>query len=83
MEEDKDDKYLDHLTAIQTQQEGIIEERRFSASGRRISITDAVFGDIQEGGPNYRDVCIGFSWLHLALNAHVEHRLAGWEQRSS
>jgi hypothetical protein len=48
----KDDKWLDHLSQQQTQQDGEIIERRFSASGRRISITDAVFGDIQEGGPN-------------------------------
>jgi len=48
----KDDKWLDHLTQTQTQKEGEIIERRFSASGRRISVTDAVFGDIQEGGPD-------------------------------
>jgi hypothetical protein len=52
MAEYKDDKWLDHLSQTQTQHEGEIVERRFSASGRRISITDAVFGDIQEGGPN-------------------------------
>lgn len=49
---EKDDKWLDHLHPTYTQQDGEIVERRFSASGRRISITDAVFGDIQEGGPN-------------------------------
>lgn len=54
MAEFKDDKWLDHLTTTHTQQEGEVVERRFSASGRRISITDAVFGDIQEGGPNVR-----------------------------
>ena len=48
---EKDDKWLDHLTPTQTRQEGEIV-RRFSASGRRISVTDAVFGDIVEGGPN-------------------------------
>jgi hypothetical protein len=52
MAEYKDDKWLDHLTQAPTQQDGEIIERRFSASGRRISVTDAVFGDIQEGGPN-------------------------------
>jgi hypothetical protein len=52
MAEYKDDKWLDHLTQTPTQQDGEIIERRFSASGRRISVTDAVFGDIQEGGPN-------------------------------
>lgn len=33
--------------------------RRFSGydtGGRRISIVDEVFGEIKEGGPNYRDV---------------------------
>ncbi|KAK5090174.1 hypothetical protein LTR64_006106 [Lithohypha guttulata] len=31
-------------------------ERRMSASGRRISTVDAVFGEIVEGGPDYRSV---------------------------
>lgn len=30
--------------------------RRYSAQGRRISTVDDVFGEIKEGGPNYRDV---------------------------
>ena len=60
MEEYKEDKYPD-LTSTQTRQEGTIEESRFSASGRRTSITDAVFGDIQEGGPNYRNVRMSLS----------------------
>lgn len=38
-------------------------ERRFSASGRRISVVDDVFGDIVEGGPNYRDV----GWIGTAI----------------
>jgi hypothetical protein len=38
-------------------------ERRLSASGRRISVVDDVFGDIQEGGPNYRDV----GWIGTAV----------------
>lgn len=33
-------------------------ERRMSASGRRISTVDAVFGEIVEGGPDYRSVSI-------------------------
>lgn len=45
-------KWHDHLTPTETRQEGEMVERRLSASGRRISVTDAVFGDIQEGGPN-------------------------------
>jgi len=28
----------------------------FSTGGRRVSITDDVFGEISEEGPNYRDV---------------------------
>lgn len=31
-------------------------ERRMSAQGRRISVVDDVFGEIKEGGPNYRNV---------------------------
>ena len=31
-------------------------ERRMSAQGRRISIVDDIFGEIKEGGPNYRNV---------------------------
>lgn len=33
--------------------------RRFSGydpTGRRVSVVDDVFGEIKEGGPNYRDV---------------------------
>jgi len=71
MEEYKEDKYLDHLTATRTQQEGTIEERRFSANGRRVSITDAVFGDIQEGGPNYRNVRTSSAWLRLVTVSHI------------
>jgi len=83
MEEYKEEKYLDHLTSTQTQQEGVIEESRFSAIGRRISITDAVFGDIQEGGPNYRNVRIRFPCFHRCVSSHGGYRLAGWEQRFS
>ena len=35
--------------------------RRFSGydpAGRRISVVDDVFGEIKEGGPNYRDVSV-------------------------
>lgn len=30
----------------------------FSQSGRRMSVSDEVFGEITEGGPNYRSVCL-------------------------
>lgn len=33
-------------------------ERRLSASGRRISAVDDVFGELVEGGPNYRNVSL-------------------------
>lgn len=46
----KDDKMLDNLAPVSTQQDGEIEY------GRQTSITDAVFGDIREDGPNYGDV---------------------------
>lgn len=32
------------------------QERRMSAQGRRISVVDDIFGEIKEGGPNYRNV---------------------------
>lgn len=31
-------------------------ERRLSLEGRRISVVDDIFGEIKEGGPNYRNV---------------------------
>lgn len=31
-------------------------DRRMSAQGRRISVVDDIFGEIKEGGPNYRNV---------------------------
>lgn len=31
-------------------------ERRLSAQGRRVSVVDDIFGEIKEGGPNYRNV---------------------------
>ena len=31
-------------------------ERRMSAQGRHISVVDDIFGEIREGGPNYRNV---------------------------
>lgn len=34
------------------------QERRMSAQGRRISVVDDIFGEIKEGGPNYRNVQI-------------------------
>ncbi|KAJ9654355.1 hypothetical protein H2198_006586 [Neophaeococcomyces mojaviensis] len=38
-------------------------ERRLSAQGRRISVVDDIFGEIKEGGPNYRNV----GWLGTAV----------------
>jgi hypothetical protein len=34
--------------------------RRLSVLGRRVSVVDDVFGEIVEGGPNYRDVRLSF-----------------------
>lgn len=53
----KDDKWQDTLAQVVTQRDGEIEEHHYNATGRRTSITDAVFGQIREDGPNYRDVC--------------------------
>lgn len=53
----KDDKWQDTLAQVATQRDGEIEEHHYNTTGRRISITDAVFGQIREDGPNYRDVC--------------------------
>lgn len=33
------------------------EERRLSVRGKHISTVDDVFGEIVDGGPNYRAVC--------------------------
>ncbi|KAK5079396.1 hypothetical protein LTR51_001593 [Lithohypha guttulata] len=38
-------------------------ERRMSAQGRRVSVVDDIFGEIKEGGPNYRNV----GWLGTAV----------------
>jgi hypothetical protein len=46
--------------------------RRFSGydtAGRRISVIDDVFGEIKEGGPNYRDVSIPPYLYSHKLNA--------------
>ena len=42
-----------HLEPQETYRRGSV----FSTSGRRMSISDEVFGEITEDGPNYRDVC--------------------------
>lgn len=36
-------------------------ERRLSLQGRRISVVDDIFGEIKEGGPNYRNVSSNFT----------------------
>lgn len=41
-----------HLEPQETRRRGSV----FSTSGRRVSISDEVFGEITEEGPNYRDV---------------------------
>lgn len=52
--------------------------RRFSGydtAGRRISVVDDVFGEIKEGGPNYRDV--RFTEQHTLRCSLTVKRLAG------
>lgn len=66
MEEPKSEKHIQHADAGDTQhaenRRGSIyqvippSERRLSAQGRRISVVDDIFGEIKEGGPNYRNV---------------------------
>lgn len=42
----------------ETQRTGSVSSRLGSLSGgRRVSIADDVFGEIKEGGVNYRNVC--------------------------
>lgn len=54
----------------------------YDPAGRRISVVDDVFGEIVEGGPNYRDV--SFS---LTDNANtftdLYARCRGWARRCS
>jgi len=55
---------------------------------RRVSITDAVFGEINEDGPNYRAVCSAYhpvynrltpaGWLERHRRAHVEDSNWTW-----
>lgn len=54
------EKYADDNVASE-QSDG--EKPRYSSDGRRVSVCDDVFGDIQEGGPNYRDV----GWIGTAV----------------
>ena len=42
--------------------------RRLSVTGRRISVVDDVFGQIVEGGPNYRNVGTAYQvTMYLSL----------------
>lgn len=58
---EKDVEYSE-VNAAPTERKGSIYqvippgERRMSAQGRRISVVDDIFGEIKEGGPNYRNV---------------------------
>lgn len=38
--------------------DGTDDNRRVSVTGRRVSLVDDVFGQIVEGGPNYRNVSL-------------------------
>lgn len=54
-------------------------ERRMSAQGRRISIVDDIFGEIKEGGPNYRNVILPKSSLFVEVHADWLTRSDGLE----
>lgn len=61
-------------------------EKRMSVQGRRISVVDNVFGEIKNGGPNYRNVSDATTSplstiLQILINA-VCHRLGGWVPQS-
>ena len=58
---EKDFKDNEELRHADTKRESIYQtippnERRMSAQGRRVSVVDDIFGEIKEGGPNYRNV---------------------------
>ena len=50
--------------------------RRLSVLGRRVSVVDDVFGEIVEGGPNYRNV--GLSQGSISQKLTTFTRSAGW-----
>jgi hypothetical protein len=50
--------------------------RRLSVTGRRVSIVDDVFGEIVEGGPNYRNV--GVSQNTILQKLIIFARSVGW-----
>lgn len=59
IQHDKDPKKVSHTPA--DRKDSVFEhvpagERRLSLEGRRISVVDDIFGEIKEGGPNYRNV---------------------------
>ena len=51
--------------------------RRLSVTGRRVSVVDDVFGEIVEGGPNYRNV--GISQDTISHKLTIFARSVGWE----
>ena len=51
--------------------------RRLSVTGRRVSVVDDVFGELVEGGPNYRNV--GLSQDVILQQLTVPDRSVGWE----
>lgn len=52
---DKASKEAEHYDYVE---QGLPEGRRYSAEGHRVSVVDDVFGEIVDGGPNYRAVSI-------------------------
>jgi hypothetical protein len=67
MEEKKIDQ-VDGAVVAQNEYRYSVDEsgRRLSVTGRRVSIVDDVFGEIVEGGPNYRNVSVSHTAYRLS-----------------
>jgi hypothetical protein len=64
-----------HLEPQVTRRQGSV----FSTSGRRVPVSDEVFGQITENGPNYRDVGPPISTRNISSQLTFVRRLVGWE----
>lgn len=78
----QDEERRQHIEDMTIQQDSAAEEGKVvTEHGRRSSVTDAVFGEVTEGGPNYRNV-----GHHVAGSGSTstdnEHSSAGQAPRS-
>jgi hypothetical protein len=64
-----------HLEPQETRRQGSV----FSTRGRRVPISDEVFGQIIEDGPNHRDVGPPISNRDISFQLIFVHRLVEWE----